>query len=93
MNKTIYIHKTEIVGQKINNEFILVPLKENVIDMRSIFRFNHTATSIWEKIDGKNTIADLIIWFSLEYGLDMKKADSEINKFIDKIQAFIVSMQ
>ena len=90
MNKTIYIHKTGIAGQKINNEFILVPLKENVIDMRSIFRFNCTATSIWEQIDGKNTIDDLISWFSLEYGLGMKKADTEINKFINNIQAFIV---
>jgi len=92
-NTTVYKHNSNFVGQIINDELILVPIKKNVVDMRSIFRFNKTATSVWKQIDGKKSIESIITWYSNNFDLCYRKSNKEIRHFIDKITDYILAQK
>ena len=49
----VYDKSDSIVSRKIADEFILVPIRQNVGDLESIYTLNETAARIWELIDGK----------------------------------------
>jgi len=86
----IYNKKTDLFYQEINDEIILVPIKDNVVDMKSIFKLNNTAGKIWGKINGFNSQSHIINWFANKYGLTPKKSGSVIKKFLAQIDDFII---
>ncbi|MFC2132624.1 PqqD family protein [Bacteroidota bacterium] len=91
-NHIVFNKTKKLISQKINDEFILVPITENVVDMRSIFKLNKTGSYIWEKIDGKNSIAEIISSFALKYNIKPQKAKTDVEKFICKLSAHIIQI-
>ena len=55
----IYSKSDSIVFRKIADEFILVPIRQNVGDLESIYTLNETAARIWELIDGKIKVEEI----------------------------------
>ena len=54
-----YQKDPNIVFRKIGDEFILVPIKQNVGDLESIYTLNEVAARIWELIDGKRKVREI----------------------------------
>ena len=55
----VYTKSDSIVFRKIADEFILVPIRQNVGDLESIYTLNETAACIWELIDGKIKVKEI----------------------------------
>lgn len=55
----IYKKDDSIVFRKIADEFILVPIRQNVGDLESIYTLNETAARIWELIDGRRQVNEI----------------------------------
>lgn len=55
----VYQKSDSIVSRKIADEFILVPIRQNVGDLESIYTLNETAARIWELIDGKIEVREI----------------------------------
>ena len=55
----IYKKSDSIVSRKIGNEFILVPIRQDVGDLESIYTLNETGARIWELIDGKTKVSEI----------------------------------
>jgi hypothetical protein len=51
--------KSAFIERKVENELILIPLKNNVCDFNRYFTLNEVAAFIWEKLDETHDI-DLI---------------------------------
>ncbi|MFZ6016559.1 MAG: PqqD family protein [Nitrospirota bacterium] len=51
----VYKKSDSIVFRKIADEFILVPIRQKVVDLKSIYTLNEVSAFIWELIDGKKT--------------------------------------
>ena len=58
-DEKVYKKSDSIVSRKIADEFILVPIRQNVGDMESIYALNETSARIWELIDGKIKVRDM----------------------------------
>ena len=48
----VYKRSDSIVFRKIGDECILVPIRQGVGDLESIYTLNETAARIWELLDG-----------------------------------------
>jgi len=59
MMDTVYSKNPEIVFRRIADEFILVPIRQKAVDLKSIYTLNETAAFIWELIDGKLSIPQI----------------------------------
>jgi len=57
---TVYTQSPSIVTRKTGNEYVLVPIANNIADMNSVYTLNETGAFLWEQIDGKKRVKDLI---------------------------------
>jgi hypothetical protein len=75
-----------IVSRKIADEVILVPIRQNVGDLESIYTLNETSASIWELIDGKKKICQIRDKILEEFDVTPKKLEKDLAKCIRKLE-------
>ncbi len=63
-----YIPSDNIVAREIEGELIIVPIVSGIGDMEDeLFTLNETGKAIWEKIDGKKRLKDVVEDLSMEF--------------------------
>ena len=55
----VFKKRDSIVSRKIGDELILVPIRQDVGDLESIYTLNETGARIWELIDGKTKVSQI----------------------------------
>jgi len=83
---TILKQNPEVVFRKIEDEYILMPLAATGDDVDSLYNLNQTGGAIWEKIDGKKTIADIVEELHGEYDRDRETIEQEVVEFVTEIK-------
>lgn len=88
----VYKRNDSIVSRKIADEFILVPIKQNVGDLESIYTLNEVAARIWELIDGKIKVREIKDKIVEEFEVTPEEAGKDLIehlKQLEKIKAII----
>ena len=88
--KTILSHSKSIVTTKTGNEYVLVPVANNIADMNSVYTLNETGAFIWEHINGENSVEDIINKMMEEYEVDFKTASEDVYSFIDDMSKYLI---
>ena len=88
--KTILSHSKSIVTTKTGNEYVLVPVANNIADMNSVYTLNETGAFIWEHIDGENSVEDIINKMMEGYEVDFLTASEDVYSFIDDMRKFLI---
>jgi methyltransferase-like protein len=88
--KSILSQSTLVVTRKTENEYVLVPITNNIADMNSVYTLNETGAFIWEQIDGKRNIEDIINELTGEYDIDFKNAESDVFTFIENMSNYLI---
>jgi len=82
----IYNKNENFVFRKIEDETILVPIKDNVGDMGSIYNLNEVAAFVWEQLDGKKSLRDIKHRLSEEYEVSAKEAEDDLSEYIAQLK-------
>lgn len=88
--KTIVSQSSSIVTRKTGNEYVLVPITNNIADMNSVYTLNETGAFIWEQIDGKRNLEEIITALTAEYDIDRNSAESDVFSFIDNMSKYLI---
>ena len=88
--ESILSQSTSIVTRKTGNEYVLVPITNNIADMNSVYTLNETGAFIWEHIDGKRSVEEIIDELTNEYNIDKQNAESDVLTFIDKMSKYLI---
>jgi hypothetical protein len=88
--KSILSHSPSVVTRKTGNEYVLVPVTNNIADMTSVYTLNETGAFIWELIDGKISVEEIIAAVTKEYDIDIKTAESDVFSFIDNMSNYLI---
>jgi len=57
----VYAISEDLVARKVQGEFIIIPLSSGISKANEeLFTLNRSGQAIWEKIDGKRTLAKII---------------------------------
>jgi hypothetical protein len=88
--ESILSHSPSIVTRKTGNEYVLVPITNNIADMNSVYTLNESGAFIWELIDGKKTVEELISAMTEEYDIDRESAKTDIFSFIDDMNKYLI---
>ena len=56
----IYTKDKQFVEKSIGEEKVLVPLSDNVADMNHVFTLNEVGTFVYDEIDGKKSIGEIV---------------------------------
>ena len=88
--KTVVSQSASIVTRKTGNEYVLVPITNNIADMNSVYTLNETGAFIWEHINGERTLGTIIEALTTEYDIDQKTAESDVFSFIDNMSKYLI---
>ena len=88
--KTILSHSQSVVTAKTGNEYVLVPVANNIADMNSVYTLNETGAFIWEHINGKNSVEDIINKLTREYEVDYSTASEDVFSFINDMSKYLI---
>jgi Coenzyme PQQ synthesis protein D (PqqD) len=88
--KSILSHSQSVVTTKTGNEYVLVPVANNIADMNSVYTLNETGAFIWEHIDGKKTVEEIITDLMSEYDVDFERASKDVFSFIDDMSRYLI---
>ena len=75
---TIYQKAPDIVYREIAGEAILVPIRQNVGDLESIYTLNETAAFAWERFDGQKSLLEIAAALTVEYEVDEAEAQQDV---------------
>jgi hypothetical protein len=88
--KSVLTHSDSIVTRKTGNEYVLVPVTNNIADMNSLYTLNETGAFIWEQIDGKKCVEEIIEALTIEYDIDGKNAETDVFSFIEDMSKYLI---
>jgi Coenzyme PQQ synthesis protein D (PqqD) len=81
-----YQKDPSVVSQEIAGEVILVPVRQSVSEVNSIFTLNETAAYAWSLIDGQRTMGEIHQQILDEYNVDDDQARQDLFELIDRLQ-------
>ena len=77
-----YQRNENFVFRRIEDETILVPIKDNVGDMGSIYSFNETGALIWEHLDGEQNLTAIKDRIMAEYAVSSRQVEADMREFL-----------
>jgi hypothetical protein len=87
---SILSHSPSIVTRKTGNEYVLVPITNNIADMNSVYTLNETGAFIWEQINGNRNIEEIVSALTTEYHIDNETAKNDVFTFIDNMSKYLI---
>ena len=90
---SIYSPSPRIVARKTGDEYVLVPVSNTIADMKSVYTLNVTAAYIWEKLDGKKNVQEIIDDMVGEFDIDEATALSDVLTFFSNLEEFLIIVE
>ncbi|NLJ42332.1 MAG: PqqD family protein [Bacteroidales bacterium] len=87
---SVFSHSPNIVTRKTGNEYVLVPIANNIADMNSVYTLNETGAFIWEHLDGKKSLREIVDSLTEEYDIDFDSASKDMSEFIDNMTKYLI---
>jgi hypothetical protein len=81
-----YQRNDNFVFRRIEDETILVPIKDNVGDMGSIYNLNDVGAFVWEQIDGVKSLQDIKNRLLAEYEISSREAEDDLFEYIAQLK-------
>lgn len=79
-----------IVPRKTGDEYVLVPVSNNIADMDSVYTLNETGAFIWERLDGKSNLTEIIRCMQSEFDVDAETAKNDLLAFVTEMKKFLI---
>ena len=82
-----YRRNENFVFRKIENETILVPIKDNVGDMGAIYNLNRVGAYVWERLDGNHSLLDVRNMLLDEFEVSPEETEKDLSGFVGGLRA------
>ena len=83
--ETHYERNPSHIFRKVVDEFILVPIHQDMADMDSIYTLNGVGAFIWEHLDQPRTQAELLAALLEEFAADPDVIAADLERFLDEM--------
>lgn len=80
-----YCRNESFVFRRIEDETILVPIRDNVGDMGNIYSLNEIGAFIWEQLDGRQHMAAVKEKIMDEYEVSPQEAEADLSAFMNDL--------
>jgi hypothetical protein len=81
----IYKRNDDIVSRRIIGETILVPVTGKLADMQRIFTLNPVGEYIWDQLDGKQNLSQIIDGIGHAFEVEKEEAEKDARSFIEDL--------
>ena len=81
-----YKRNENFVFRQIENETILVPIKDHVGDMNCIYNLNEVGAFIWQNIKCKNSVSDIKKMILSEFDATESEVEADLDEFVNDLK-------
>jgi hypothetical protein len=81
----VYLPSERVISRKIVDEFILVPIRQNVADTESLYTLNDVGARIYELIDGQRSAREIAAVIVDEFAVSPEQAETDVLEFLDQL--------
>ena len=82
----VYQKNQNFVFRQIDDETLLVPIKESVGDLGAIYNLNSVAAFVWRHLDGQNTLQDIKHLIADEFEVPAPDAEQDLTEFVAQLE-------
>jgi hypothetical protein len=82
---SVYAHGDSLVTRDLAGEKIIVPVRGKVGDLNNIYTLNAVANDIWNLLDGKRTVAQIVAQLEQEYEVDSATLSNDVTRTLDEL--------
>ena len=82
----IFRKNEDFVFRQIDDETILVPVKDNLGDMGSIYNLNEVGAFVWKHLNGKDSLADIKHMIVDNFEVSEQEAVADLSDFVDQLK-------
>jgi len=76
-----------MVGRRIGDEYVLVPLAGRGADLDSILNLNRVAAFVWEQLDGRRTGASIVDAVVDRFEVERERAQADVLELLETLVA------
>ena len=81
-----YTFSEDIVAREIEGELIIVPLVAGIGDLEDeLFTLNETGRAIWNQMDGKRTLGEIIQALAQEYQAPLEEIQRDVFGLVQEL--------
>jgi len=84
--KKHFLKKRDLVTRSIIGETIVVPIRANVDDLNAVYTLNEVGTVIWDLLDGKSSVGQIIKAVCRDYEVDPEEARQGAVDFLESLE-------
>ncbi len=81
----IYEKDQSMVFRKIEDETILVPIRNNIGDLDNIYVLNDVAAKVWELVDGKRSAKEICDSVCSEYEVSSEEVERDVCELLEDL--------
>jgi hypothetical protein len=85
-NDQVFQKNENFVFRQIDDETILVPIKDNLGDMGSIYNLNEVGAFVWKHLNGKVSLADIRLMILETFEVSERVADADLSDFVNQLK-------
>ena len=82
-----YSRNPDIIFRKIADEFILVPIRQKAVDLKSVYTLNEAAAFIWELIDSSKSVSRIKDKVAEQFAVDTRQAQADVAEIISQLES------
>lgn len=90
---TVYRPSPEIVARNTGDEYVLVPVTNNIADMKSVYTLNSTGAFIWERLDGRRTVKNIADEVEKAFEVDAREALDDVLSFFSDMKKYLIIVE
>lgn len=81
----VFRKNENFVFRQIDDETILVPIKNNVGDMGAIYNLNEVGAYVWERLDGERSLVDIKNMVAGRFEVSSEDAENDLVAFVNQL--------
>ena len=86
MDRRVFKHRGEFALRQVGNESILVPIRNRVGDLDSVYVFTPVAARIWSLLDGARDVDSIIEMICSEYDVESGVVRADLGELLGSLK-------
>jgi hypothetical protein len=86
MDQRVFAHRGEFALRQVGTESILVPVRNHVGDLDSVYVFTSVAARIWALIDGERDVNEIVAAICSEYDAEPSVVRADVDELLGSLE-------
>lgn len=84
--ESIYTPSETVVAREIEGEIVMIPITSGIGDAEDeLYTLNETGRAIWQKLDGRRTLQDVVHELSDEFDCPPDEIEQDVTGFAEEL--------